>query len=226
MPRVKKVLEGKWTTLGGVAAILSLAVAVVTMNPPWASGPTEEVLSPPKSTTRSPATTSSSTTTTSPSTVTSQDSTTAAPPTTTISEPPAPQPAPQHPSVRWQGSLTAGEYAQQGLKDLDPNPPMAVPHDNRGDVWFRASKEEGAILYAVDGAEITSWGFSSPSPDYDHCRSVVGSGVHRLKVHPHEIVCARTSEARTALLIVTALSDPVVPGSTIKLDVIVWDPVA
>jgi hypothetical protein len=54
----------------------------------------------------------------------------------------------------------------------------------------------------------------------------VGSGVHKLKVHSHEIMCARTSEERTALLIVTALSEPVVPGSTITLDVIAWDPVA
>lgn len=126
--------------------------------------------------------------------------------------------------IRSRGDLTVG-YIDGGLQDLDQRPPTTVPHDGRGDVWFSSSGRYGNTLFAVDGAKITSWNDPSHLPTYAECRRVSQVGVEEYALGSGDVLCVRTNEFRTVLLVVKVLSEPPKQGNLPTFDMIVWDPV-
>jgi hypothetical protein len=120
----------------------------------------------------------------------------------------------------FQGDLTVG-FVDNGLQDIDPQPPATVEHDGRGDVWFTTN---GNMLFAVDGARIAEWTGTAGLPDFQTCRERTKTGSTEFSLHPGDILCVRTSEFRTARLVTKVLADPPVPGNLPTFNATVWEP--
>src|SRR6476469_1594109 len=210
---------------GGIASVLSLVLAVFSLGPSARQAPNSSSASAPSD--AATTTTAPPTNTTVAPTVTSLPTSEHTPPAThatSSSVTSTTSAAAAEVEIRSRGDLTVG-YIDGGLQDLDQRPPMNVSHDGRGDVWFSSSGRYGNTLFAVDGAKITNWNDPSHLPTYAECQRVSQVGVKEYALHSGDVLCVRTNEFRTGLLVVKVLSEPPKQGNLPTFDMIVWDPV-
>jgi len=220
----------RWTILGGKASVVGAALALASLILALYPNLTSSSVSLPATSASVPTPRMPTSTTSTSSAATALPSPTLPPmqpETSTAGTTQLPPSVSSPPAVRWQGELTVGNYNKGGLKDLDQAPPLPVVHDNvHGDIWFATAGDIPNTLYAVDReSRMAKWDRGSPAPTYEDCQRQSRSGITKYALYPGDVLCARTSEGRTALLVTTTLPPSgAAPGSLATFNVTVWEP--
>ncbi|MEQ4725009.1 hypothetical protein [Nonomuraea sp. B19D2] len=155
------------------------------------------------------------------STSTSTSTAASAPPSPSPSVSPSPSPSSSRPVVRWRGTITVnGLYDHT---DLDKVPPRIARDEPDADIvgdWLKTS-----IKAAAPGVRVALLP-SGTKPGMRACRDAAAAGSDQIEqVQAGDVLCAVTSQGRTAQLRVTYATQ-LSSRPTVRLAVTVWDPPA